>query len=72
VARRKSRPQLIEAALGSTPMLGLYLHIPFCASICGYCNFNRGLFDADLKARYVGALEREILRSPSFDRPGPS
>jgi oxygen-independent coproporphyrinogen-3 oxidase len=71
VARRKSRPQLIEAALGSTPMLGLYLHIPFCASICGYCNFNRGLFDADLKARYVGALEREILRSPSFDRPGP-
>jgi len=52
-------------------MLGLYLHIPFCASICGYCNFNRGLFDADLKARYVGALEREILRAPSRDRPGP-
>jgi oxygen-independent coproporphyrinogen III oxidase len=71
VARRQSRPQLIEAALGTTPMLGLYLHIPFCASICGYCNFNRGLFDADLKSRYVGALEREILRAPSFDRPGP-
>jgi oxygen-independent coproporphyrinogen-3 oxidase len=40
--------------------LGLYLHIPFCASICNYCNFNRGLFDAALKERYVGALEREI------------
>jgi oxygen-independent coproporphyrinogen-3 oxidase len=42
-------------------MLGLYLHIPFCQAICSYCNFNRGLFDASLKARYVAALEREIL-----------
>jgi oxygen-independent coproporphyrinogen-3 oxidase len=40
--------------------LGLYLHIPFCSSICGYCNFNRGLFDAALKERYVRALTREI------------
>ncbi|HXE81111.1 MAG TPA: coproporphyrinogen-III oxidase family protein, partial [Vicinamibacterales bacterium] len=42
--------------------LGLYLHIPFCAAICSYCNFNRGLLDAALKARYVEALEREIGR----------
>lgn len=41
--------------------LGLYLHIPFCQAICGYCNFNRGLLDAGLKARYVDALEQEIL-----------
>jgi oxygen-independent coproporphyrinogen-3 oxidase len=41
-------------------VLGLYLHIPFCASICSYCNFNRGLYDAGLKARYVSALEAEI------------
>jgi oxygen-independent coproporphyrinogen-3 oxidase len=40
--------------------LGLYLHIPFCASICSYCNFNRGLYDAGLKAQYVAALETEI------------
>jgi oxygen-independent coproporphyrinogen-3 oxidase len=44
-------------------MLGLYLHIPFCSSICNYCNFNRGLFDAALKTRYVGAIEQEILRA---------
>ena len=43
--------------------LGLYLHIPFCESICNYCNFNRGLLDADLKARYVDALETEIRRA---------
>jgi oxygen-independent coproporphyrinogen-3 oxidase len=41
-------------------MLGLYLHIPFCQAICGYCNFNRGLLDAALKTQYVAALEREI------------
>lgn len=41
-------------------MLGLYLHIPFCSAICNYCNFNRGLFDAALKADYVSALETEI------------
>lgn len=41
-------------------MLGLYLHIPFCSSICNYCNFNRGLFESGLKDRYVAALTREI------------
>ena len=41
-------------------MLGLYVHVPFCSAICNYCNFNRGLFDADLKARYVDAVVAEI------------
>jgi putative oxygen-independent coproporphyrinogen III oxidase len=40
--------------------LGLYIHVPFCSSICNYCNFNRGLFDEPLKTRYVEALLREI------------
>src|SRR3954465_1168633 len=44
-------------------MLGLYVHIPFCSAICNYCNFNRGLFDADLKARYVEAVILEIERA---------
>lgn len=41
-------------------MLGLYVHVPFCSAICNYCNFNRSLFDAALKARYVEALILEI------------
>ena len=41
-------------------MLGLYVHIPFCSAICNYCNFNRSLFDAAQKTRYVEALVREI------------
>ncbi len=44
-------------------MLGLYLHIPFCAHICSYCNFNRGLLDEALKRRYVAALAAEIRRA---------
>jgi oxygen-independent coproporphyrinogen III oxidase len=40
--------------------LGLYVHVPFCAAICNYCNFNRVLFDADLKTQYVDAVLREI------------
>ena len=44
------------------PPLGLYVHIPFCSAICNYCNFNRGLLDEDLKARYVDALVEDIRR----------
>src|SRR3970040_1069429 len=43
--------------------LGLYVHIPFCSAICNYCNFNRGLFDAAVKERYVAALLAEIDRA---------
>ncbi|MBI3263566.1 MAG: radical SAM family heme chaperone HemW [Acidobacteria bacterium] len=55
---------------------GLYVHIPFCASICNYCNFTRSLFDPDLKRRYVDALVAEIreapVRWPAFlERPEP-
>src|SRR5690348_13636233 len=48
-------------------MLGLYLHIPFCAAICNYCNFNRGLFDAGLKDRYLDALLAETLHAAGGD-----
>ncbi|MBM3771913.1 MAG: radical SAM family heme chaperone HemW [Acidimicrobiia bacterium] len=54
--------------MGQTP-LGLYVHIPFCAAICNYCNFNRGLFDANLKDSYLEALLVEIQGAP--DSPGP-
>ena len=39
---------------------GLYVHVPFCSSICNYCNFNRDLFDEALKTRFVEALLAEI------------
>lgn len=42
---------------------GIYLHIPFCAAICNYCNFNRGLHDEGLRRRYVDALITDIRRT---------
>ena len=52
-----------QAAAPGRRVLGLYVHIPFCSAICNYCNFNRGLFDAGLKERYVAALLTEIRRA---------
>ena len=39
---------------------GIYVHIPFCAAICNYCNFNRGLHDESVRQRYVDALITDI------------
>jgi oxygen-independent coproporphyrinogen-3 oxidase len=41
--------------------VGVYVHIPFCAKKCGYCDFNAysGYKDGT-KARYVDAICREI------------
>jgi oxygen-independent coproporphyrinogen-3 oxidase len=44
------------------PALGLYIHVPFCSRICHYCNFNRGVLDDALKARYVAAVRAHISR----------
>ena len=49
--------------VGTSAPIGIYLHIPFCAAICSYCNFNRGLLDESLKRRYVDALAQDIQRS---------
>jgi oxygen-independent coproporphyrinogen-3 oxidase len=40
--------------------LGLYLHIPFCASKCAYCDFLSGPAGKEEQARYVEALIKEI------------
>ena len=38
---------------------GLYIHIPFCKSICYYCDFFRGVYDAKRAGEYPAALERD-------------
>ena len=41
-------------------MSGIYLHVPFCLTRCGYCDFNAYAGLDELKPRYVRALLREI------------
>lgn len=40
---------------------GIYIHIPFCARKCTYCAFNTTDYFEDLAARYVDAVQGEIL-----------
>ena len=40
--------------------LGLYVHIPFCKSICSFCPYCKVLYDKETADRYIDALLREI------------
>jgi oxygen-independent coproporphyrinogen-3 oxidase len=44
----------------SSPALGVYVHIPFCASRCDYCAFATWADRAHLADAYLEALVREI------------
>ena len=37
-----------------------YIHIPFCNSICSYCDFCKIYYNGDIVSRYLKALEKEI------------
>jgi menaquinone C8-methyltransferase len=38
----------------------LYVHIPFCESLCPYCSFHRFVFEEQLAKNYFAALMHEI------------
>lgn len=39
----------------------LYVHVPFCVSLCPFCSFHRVAWRESKAARYFAALRREIL-----------
>ena len=40
--------------------LGLYVHIPFCRSICNFCPYCKVKYQSDLCDKYIDALIKEI------------
>ena len=56
-------------------MLGVYIHVPFCATRCGYCDFNTytpgELGSAASTDAYLNALARE-LELAAAQAPGPA
>ncbi len=52
--------------------LGLYLHVPFCKSLCPFCPYNRVAYEKSSFERYLTAVLQEIdihaphLRSAEF------
>ena len=47
---------------------GLYVHVPFCATRCHYCDFSSGPISRLAVERYLAGLEREAeLRAGSAD-----
>ena len=48
---------------------GIYVHVPFCLTRCGYCDFNAYAGLDHLASRYVSALLREAdLAAPDWSR----
>ncbi len=64
MARRYLRLKPADCDMLPGPQPGraytLYLHVPFCESLCPYCSFNRFMFDEDKAHAYMRRLRKEM------------
>ncbi len=47
----------------------VYVHVPFCPTKCGYCDFNSYAMEGEIQERTAHAIATEIRRSPWAGRP---
>lgn len=53
---------MIIAPVSADAPIGVYIHVPFCAHICPYCDFTTYAGKQDLVPAYVDAVAKEIRR----------
>jgi oxygen-independent coproporphyrinogen-3 oxidase len=53
------------------PPRSVYIHVPFCAHRCGYCNFTLVAGRLDLAEPYLAAIERELTGIAEPRQPHP-
>jgi len=44
-------------------MKSIYIHIPFCDSICTYCDFSKFYYNSNMVDIYLNSLEKEIIQN---------
>ncbi|NIA24851.1 MAG: radical SAM family heme chaperone HemW [Gammaproteobacteria bacterium] len=62
---RPDSPVLADAA---SSLAAAYVHVPFCARLCPYCDFNVVAGRDDLIERYISAVISEIEMEPAWKR----
>ena len=59
----KKTERIFDSGDKNTEKIGIYIHIPFCAAKCKYCDFNSHVGNIDEQKKYIAALCREISES---------
>ena len=54
--------EIPQGALSHT--FGIYVHVPFCYSLCTFCPFYKEIYTDTLKDAYLKAIQKEITGSP--------
>ncbi len=61
-----TRPDAVALAEAAATWRGAYVHIPFCARLCPYCDFAVVPGQLDQMDRYIEAVVREVGMEPEW------